>query len=100
MAPGPPVSRSLWAAEEHLVEFISRHHHRIDCSYVCFNVSLSSTQHLWNIRMLHNNRVKSKIQATHVELWGNHMWEEKNNPNLYIIFLLKAVNVLEATWTI
>lgn len=28
------------------------------------------------------------------------MWEEKNNPNLYIIFLLKAVNVLEATWTI
>lgn len=69
---GPPVSHRLWEVGEHLVKFIFclLHHRSYYVTCVCFKCpSLSPTQHLWNIRMLHNDWVESKNQATHVELW-------------------------------
>lgn len=41
----------------------------------------------------------SKIQATHAEHEKPHV-EEKNNLSLNITFILKAVNVLEAVFTL
>lgn len=98
---GPPVSHSLWEVGGHLVKFILWHHHGSDSVLLVsvLNVPLSPTQHLWNIRMLHNDWVESKNQATHIEVWEPYVGE-KNNLNLNIIFLFKAVNVLEATLNI
>lgn len=43
--------------------------------------------------------MESKIQATHAEHEKPHV-EEKNNLSLNITFILKAVNMLEATLTL